>query len=662
MKPEKIAQYTALAGIGWLSFIIILYYVSHKPFDSQSALQFAKTFWQILSAVVIIAVSGGIGRSITGPLSLPPLARLAVNVLFGSGIAGTGILIIGSFVPLLKPILFILFFILPILFFRFIRIWLVDLIDIVNVWKESDKSGRMIALILVLLVGLAFILSLAPPIEFDALVYHLTLPVQYLNNNQISHIEIIFSGMPQLVEMLYTWAIAVGGLQAGPIFGMAVSVICLLGLLGTIRHRVNTQAAWAALACLLAGFTLASSLSWGYVDWFVLAFGWANLTCLDQWQQKRETHYLVLAGVFCAFALSTKYTGGVLLLVNLGYLLWDGIRHRQEWLKNCLIIGTLTTIISLPWWIKNWIYTGNPFFPFIFPSREPGMDAGIRIYQNAPAWGNWQDILLLPIRATYMGIEGAAGYGASIGPLLLGLGIFCWLNKHKRQPDANRLYEISLLFSCIGGLIWIIGNQLSGFLLQTRLYFSLFPAFTILAALGYDSLRQLGLKTIRISFLLNAMILFVLCLNTIELGRTVIRSQAMMYLTGSISNGEYLFLNLGDYSRAMDILAGLPPQSKTLMLFEPRGLYCATECLPDDHLDRWKQVVHSKESFENITEKWRNNGYTHLLYGKFGADFMRSSKDPHYTPQDWELLDHFLANLTISQSTDNDYYILYSIP
>ncbi len=48
-----------------------------------------------------------------------------------------------------------------------------------------------------------------------------------------------------------------------------------------------------------------------------------------------------------------------------------------------------------------------------------------------------------------------------------------------------------------------------------------------------------------------------------------------------------------------------------------------------------------------MLEAWRDAGYTHLLFYKTGADFVRQ-EDSRYTPQEWQALDELLAELTRS--------------
>jgi hypothetical protein len=61
-------------------------------------------------------------------------------------------------------------------------------------------------------------------------------------------------------------------------------------------------------------------------------------------------------------------------------------------------------------------------------------------------------------------------------------------------------------------------------------------------------------------------------------------------------------------------------------------------------LDRWLRELRTGQTPAAILQAWRQAGYTHLLYNRFGADFVKD-QDPRYLPADWQALDNLLAQL-----------------
>ena len=67
------------------------------------------------------------------------------------------------------------------------------------------------------------------------LMYHLALPDAYLRQARVSYLPWhAMSGMPQTTELLYAWAMALGGPQAAAALGWTFGLVSMLGLLGLL--------------------------------------------------------------------------------------------------------------------------------------------------------------------------------------------------------------------------------------------------------------------------------------------------------------------------------------------------------------------------------------------------------------------------------------------
>lgn len=637
---------TGLAGILWLYGLIVLYYLTHKPFTAEQAAEYAILFWQILLAVGFISIAGGVGKRLVPEIDAHPLTALALQALLGVGVLSPGITLIGMTLGLPSWMLFGLPVLLLVVFWREIRAWWKQWGAWAGVWKESDRLGKTIAWLCGGIALLSLSVALAPPVKFDALVYHLVLPNIYLDAGRVVSVPgMIFSGMPQLTEMLFAWAIGLGGNSAATSLGWAVAGVAGLGLTGYLYERFGTRAAWVGLAASLAGFSLSSAMAWGYVDWFCLAYGLGCLVCLDQWRNTGERRWLIVGGAFAGFALGSKYTAGVLLLAGLGVLLWSGWKQKARVLLPLVLFGATAVVVTLPWWVKNALFTGNPFYPFLFHAAGSLGDAGQRIYESSGPWGNWLDVLLLPIRATVMGVEGGEGYSASIGPLLLGLGAFSWLGFGQLDEKQRVSVENAAIVTLIGLAVWVVGNQWSGFLIQSRMYFPVFPAFAVLAAVGYRGLQSIALPRLRVSTIVSFLVVLVLGLSLLDAGFQTVAQGAPQMALGVETKEDYLKENLGWLMPAMQAVNDLPDGSKVLLLFEPRSLYCMEKCTPDDNLDRWNYDVDVYQTSQAILQRWQAQGFTHVLFYKMGAGFMRDTKDPHYNESEWVALGSFLNQL-----------------
>jgi hypothetical protein len=502
------------------------------------------------------------------------------------------------------------------------------------------------------------LISLAPPLKFDALVYHLVLPQVYINTGRLTYLPWnAFWGMPQTAEMLFTSAISLAGVESATALGWMFGLITLIGVLGFASERLGFNAGLVAVASLLSGLTIAVSLSWGYVDWLVMLFGICLLISLAQWHEYENKTYLLLAGSFAGFALGTKYTAGVLLLCGIGVVLLVSPLKRSRF-ENLPFLIIPAGLIALPWWLKNWAATGNPWYPFLFSAGA--MDQmRISLYQAQPAWGDWKDFLFLPIRATLLGSEGGIGYGASLGPVFLGLGVLSWIGWSKRNRRQRSVISTASIMAVTGLAVWALLSRFSMLLIQSRLYFGLLPPFAILSAAGFLPFQSRNLAGIRLKRIVGFFILFLLWVNVLEVGVNTVRTGVTQELLGVNTSQEYLADNLGWYVPAMEAIRDLPAGSRVLLLWEPRSFHCMPKCFPDEVLDRWAHDLHKMNDPYKVLDTWKSQGYTHLLYYRAGADYVRAH-DLRYVGEDWKDLDRLLSKLSLSEEFGGVYY-LYSL-
>jgi len=659
VKPRR-NTLLAILSLTWVALIVSLYFVLHKPFSLELALGLGRAFFRLLAAWGVVSVAGGLGAWIHPAGGYHPLGRLALQAALGLGILSIVVLILGATLGLSLSLLWLLLIVPGVLLWRHVLGWWVNWGEFRQIWGESDFVGRAIALVVGLLLLSTMITALAPPLKFDALVYHLTLPRAYLQAGRIAYLPwMMFWGMPQVAEMLYTWTMALAGVQAAVVLGWVFGLVALTGMFGFVSRMLDSPSAWIATAALLAGFTTASSLAWGYVDWMSVLFGCALLASIERWAYHQSRTEIILAGVFAGFALGTKYTAGVLLVCGFGMIAWLGRKSTLSvMLRNLLLFGTAGILLSSPWWIKNLIATGSPFYPFFYPAGAIDQFR-LGFYQGQPIWGAWTDALLLPFGATLRGLDGTPGFNASIGPLLLALGALAWVGWGQRSEDQRCSLLVGLIISGVGLAVWALASRFSGLLIQTRLYFSLFPAFAFLAGAGFNGLRGIKIPGVRIERVMGLLVLLVLGLNLVKVSHAVLRQNAPQYLFSITTREEYLLINLGWYAWVMESIDELPDDSRVLMLWEPRGFYCTPKCTPDEILDRWVREVRSGHDIDVILKGWRDHGFTHLLYHREGADFIQR-EDTRYQAVDWAHLEKLLTDLPAPLEF-GDVYALYPL-
>lgn len=667
----------------WTIVVLIGYYRSHKPFNPDQLLIIMIAVFQTIVAGSFIILSAGLGRkiySILLPSSQPSITR---QLGLGLGIFSIIFLIISAVIGIRYWISLLILLILFLLVFRESKQWLKDL------WKTVPQfhpvsAWEWINFNLILFdILLTWITAATPPIKYDALVYHLELPKWYLLSRKFSFVaQNDRWGMPQTGEILYTFVMSIAGESTATILGWFFALFALLATTEILPFYKESRLIWLTIIIPLAGFSFLDSFSWGYIDWLTFFWGALAIQALVNLVAQCNQKAIMQLGLYCGFALGTKYTAGVLSIASGLAVFWlwlsGGLLNRIKaneiseqptkrsiWklLRAELTFGFTILVVALPWWLKNIWATGQPFYPLLFPAAAM-TPLRLRFYTLQPLWGNGWMSLFLPWTATMLGIEGKVGYSASIGPLFLLFSPFAWLGFRSQSSEKKIQIQIMTLLAVVLWLIWGFGSRFSGLLIQTRFYWSLFPALVVLGVFGYENISKLEKKPLNLILILDGVILLVFALNSFQLLTLTITRGSLNYLLGITPKEAYLENNLGWYAVAMEKIREVKPSKPVLLLFEPRDYYCLPYCDSDEILDEWYLRSYADGTdlvnLNKIIMDLKKQGYGYVMVYQDGVDFVKQN-DNRYTKEQWHLLDEMQMELKMVADFGQS-YTLYQLP
>lgn len=244
-------------------------------------------------------------------------------------------------------------------------------------------------------VGLVYYSILSPRnIAFDASFYHLGIAQQYATEHAILPFREgwLPGALPHLASVLYTWAFVLPGLD---MFGriecaahleFALFLFTLAAIPVLVRYlapRASAAASWAAVFLFPGILVYDSSLT-------VAADHVAAFWAVPAWLAFRrlyrdfEPRNAVLLAACLAGAILTKYQSmyilafpilasaarATFLIARSGY---DKARRRTEvprsaFLRPLQALGAAAVAgltFTSPHWLKNWVFYGDPLFPYL---------------------------------------------------------------------------------------------------------------------------------------------------------------------------------------------------------------------------------------------------------------------------------------------------------
>jgi 4-amino-4-deoxy-L-arabinose transferase-like glycosyltransferase len=537
--------------------------------------------------------------------------------------------------------------------------WLVEFRMQMSNMRPESKLESWLSVFVVGMVAIALIYALAPPVAWDALLYHLTIPKMGIaEGGLILDPTLPETGYPQLSEMLYTWFLLLGSERAPAILHWFFGVFTLV-LVWFWGRKWDRLIGYLACAILLSATTFTSLMGKAYIDLSTIFYACLGFAAIETWRREQDRRLIFLAGLLAGLAFSTKYNGVVIGISLAAVFIF---RQPKDLVRNLVTFALGALIVSAPWLLKNYVLAGNPTYPFFFNGL--GWDNHRSEWYGQGGTGLWSTNLAAWIGAPFLmsltGSEGADVWHATFGPLFLLLVpiIFIQWKDHEHRPWI----EDALIFAVVLYGFWLIGAGTSRLLIQPRFLFPVLPMLAVVASIAVASLVGLRFGQARIWRVLGALIGLVLVLTLASSLINLQRDQAFPAAMGLVTREEYLYHRLGWYFAAIEEINRLRASSLVLFLFEPRSYHCMhARCQPDGILDRWHHAVKMHVSEAEIIRSWKGAGITHVLYYQLGADHLREAgKDP-ISQREWIKLDDIRDRKLELVENFGDAYLLYAL-
>jgi 4-amino-4-deoxy-L-arabinose transferase-like glycosyltransferase len=222
--------------------------------------------------------------------------------------------------------------------------------------------------------GSSLLQGMAPPNDYDSLMYHLAVPAADIERGHIrpdwarAMPHIFF---PALASNLVRFGLAVVGEPVAQMFSGIFGIIAAFAT-GAIALRAGFGIRIAVLAGLM--FLAIRAVVWemgtAEVDVVLAAYAVTALLAYLAWRKEGGAGLAILFGLAIGGAINTKYQGFLLALAFVPVMAWDAVRHPNR--VGGLILGPVASlIVLLPHLVRTWYHTGNPVFPLLNTVFDP---------------------------------------------------------------------------------------------------------------------------------------------------------------------------------------------------------------------------------------------------------------------------------------------------
>ena len=478
--------------------------------------------------------------------------------------------------------------------------------------KTPKKSNKLHMLMLAtMIVGLSItaISALAPSVseDWDSLAYHLAVPKMFLEHGGFYYINFTsHSNFPMLQELLYIPSIFLGYPVGAKLLSFWFGIFAIITAGYIISRYFNkTAVIWTSFIIFSMPIFL-WSITTAYIDiasaFFVLLAVYFTFSYIDT-KNKKD---LIACGLAIGFTASLKMTGiQFILLFPLWILIDNAINAKHINWKNILYIIIPALIICMPWYIKTFIFTGNPVYPFfyeIFGGRDWTQELATTYSNKQSLFGighNLQSFVMTPLQMTIKPKDFYDQPGLYIGPLLLIIfPCICLLV----QVHNRKLFGLGAII-IIQYLIWFAMSHQSRYLMPMFLCSAVFiPA--ILYSIN-------GIKLIR------GALIFVFAVAALS-GMSRMYAMAFNYdrysvITGQITNDEYISKYFKSYS-CNKYINSLPKNQEILvgLIGDTEGFYLNKPYVWADSSHN-KIFNHQYKTPEELVKTLIKNKITHVI-------------------------------------------------
>jgi len=480
-------------------------------------------------------------------------------------------------------------------------------------------KDRTVDILLISLISTCLLVNLigalAPEIEPDALVHHLYIPRIYIQNHRLVYIPYhIASAYPLGIEMLFTLGMLLGNSVSAKLIHFSLGVLSMLATYCFGRKYVNSRAGLSAAAIFYTIPVVAWESTTAYIDLGLTLFTVLQIFALVNWWVRgvSNAEWLTMAAIMCGFAMGTKYLGiFALVILIIGIFLKLSFTDKRDVtvvLRAVLVYAFVSALIVSPWLIKNYVFTGNPVYPFLNNVFKSPLMSPINPTFDRASFGIGDNVfsryILTPWNMTFYGKK----YGGAIGPIFL---IFIPLVFVLR---TDKILKFILLFCAVYFALWEISVPVMRYLMPIMPFLSIVVGYIINGMICWDNVGSKVLSggvmaVTGVTLFLGLPFFHPLWQQGWIPG--VVQHVPYEVVWGIESRADYLSRHLSSYEVFQYVNRNLPPDAK-ILCFNEEFHYLSDRTLVPAFSFEAVDVVTSRNVGE-LLRHVKNLGVTHFL-------------------------------------------------
>ncbi|MEW6041780.1 MAG: glycosyltransferase family 39 protein, partial [Elusimicrobiota bacterium] len=242
--------------------------------------------------------------------------------------------------------------------------------------KKSDTGFFTIVYVLIIFAAafVALFGALPPETFYDTLMYHLGVPLQWIQEHRIHNVHTIMqSYYPLNSHVLYTATLLLKDEKSAKLLNWAFAILTVWAIYLFGKKYFSTRSGIFAGATFLSTPMVILVASRICVELPLAFFETLCFFSFVNWYDTHKNRWCYLSAVFLSMALGSKYTSAscmISIFVVLAAVFIIEKNSLIDFIRKSVLYILIVFAIMSPWFIKNYFDVGNPIHPFKFSATK----------------------------------------------------------------------------------------------------------------------------------------------------------------------------------------------------------------------------------------------------------------------------------------------------
>lgn len=592
----------------------------------------------LVAALLFLLVSLGVRIARLLRLSFSGAAEtLSISLFLGTGVYGLAVLGLGL-LGRLRPVPVLLTSLLSLILCRHELRVVYDLIRESFTRAVSTQEGKLVISLFACFLLLLLLRAATPPYVFDENIYHLPVTRQFVDHGRVFPLfNNSMGNQPFLIHMIYAVCLLAGSDIAAKFFSLALALATALALYAFCQRFITRRVGVIAAFVFFAAGMVTEVAVTTRVDVVVAGMLFVTAYALINYLETGQRGWLWTSALLAGFSLGVKHSAALWLLLLGGMYLIESLRQRRKSFGATVLNGLAYMAIALavasPWYIKNYVWFGNPFYPFFTGEVVSDGPNGLRYFNSEDELklDSHFDLVRREDPELVKAEQQVLARNASARPTrhpMLPWEVYLKPSKYlmaEARHYPNFLFlvlPLSLLVVRRRWLVWLLVLSVCYFLMATwsswiaRYLLPAYPALTIITAYtlvaASDWLKRKAPTFEKLPLLLVGIALMAVVAACV---RSLKETNSLAFVAGTISRQDFM-RGFTYYPPLIFINTELPVAARIMTVGAQMTYGLQREYLADEtwYTTKWRRLLVRNSSLNEVNEDLKRQGVNYVLF------------------------------------------------